>query len=932
VFTVAKRAAGGGGRLLASLLACVLFAGTLAGQTTADCLSCHADHEFVAPAGFFDVPEYLFSVHANVECLDCHTDLVGSDLPHEFDLEPVSCVPCHAEQVWQHDSSIHGQVAREGRESPSCVSCHGTHGILSPSDPTSPTSPLKVAMLCSQCHESGRPTGPIHGPVVAEMLESFSQRIHGSGLAAGLTVTASCTSCHTAHEILPATDRFSTVHPDNVMGTCTTCHAGYSGIHSEIIAERLWTEAPETIPSCVDCHEPHEERGVAHWSGTANRDCLDCHAATDLTGSQGGELVSMFVDEGAHHGSVHAEVACAQCHVQVDPLLDRPCEAVVSAVDCSVCHAADVEAYHLGAHGQLFAQGDPDAPSCVDCHGVHDVLPNSDPDSPTFAINVPELCGQCHVDGGVAERRRDEHGKTLGGDDPGQFVMSTHGKALTERGLVVTATCTSCHAAHEVLEAEDPRSQVSDERIAETCGTCHMGIEATFRQSIHGQAPSASGERLPSCKDCHHSHAVAPIGEASFRSRALEQCASCHAEQADTFFETLHGKVAQLGTLNAARCSDCHGSHDVHPSTDPASMLSTGNIVQTCAQCHPKAHPQFTDFLTHATHNDPDKYPVLFWTFWAMTSLVVVTMTGAFIHTILFLVRLLLDRKEWIGHKRAARNIQPGQKLYRRFDRNTRVIHLLLVISFLTLSLTGMMLKFSYTPWALALSNALGGFETTGTLHRLAALLLIGVFIVHCQSALRRKRERKQSWLGVVTAPDSILFNLRDLTEFKATMRWFFGRGKHPRYGRYTYWEKFDYFAVFWGVFIIGLSGLILWFPEMATMVLPGGSINLAMIVHSDEALLAVAFIFTVHFFNANFRPDKFPMDMAMFTGRMTLEELKYERPAEYDWMVETGQLEERLVDPFPEAAERGFKLFASLALLVGVSLVVLIAYGLLTA
>ena len=107
----------------------------------------------------------------------------------------------------------------------------------------------------------------------------------------------------------------------------------------------------------------------------------------------------------------------------------------------------------------------------------------------------------------------------------------------------------------------------------------------------------------------------------------------------------------------------------------------------------------------------------------------------------------------------------------------------------------------------------------------------------------------------------------QDLAEFIQSLKWFLRRGPRPAYGRWTYWEKFDYFAVFWGVAIIGATGLLLWFPVVFTRVLPGWVLNVATIIHSDEALLAVGFIFTVHFFNTHFRPEKFPMDTVIFTG-----------------------------------------------------------------
>jgi cytochrome b subunit of formate dehydrogenase len=174
------------------------------------------------------------------------------------------------------------------------------------------------------------------------------------------------------------------------------------------------------------------------------------------------------------------------------------------------------------------------------------------------------------------------------------------------------------------------------------------------------------------------------------------------------------------------------------------------------------------------------------------------------------------------------------------------------------------------------------------------------------------------------------VFNWQDAREFWQSIKWFFGKGPRPRYGRYTYWEKFDYFAVFWGMLIIGTTGLLLWFPEVFTVILPGWTVNVATILHSDEALLAVAFIFTVHFFNTHFRPDKFPMDPVIFTGQVPLEELERDKPREYEEMVRDGTLEQRLVDPYPAKIERWFRIFAYVALAVGLTLIALIVYSML--
>jgi cytochrome b subunit of formate dehydrogenase len=267
-----------------------------------------------------------------------------------------------------------------------------------------------------------------------------------------------------------------------------------------------------------------------------------------------------------------------------------------------------------------------------------------------------------------------------------------------------------------------------------------------------------------------------------------------------------------------------------------------------------------------------------------------------------------------------------------RFSRKNRALHGCMVVSFLSLALTGMTLKFSYTSWAVFLSHVLGGFETAGFIHRAAALVMFGTFIAHLQDLYRQKKEKHKSWLSLIFGPESLVPNGRDFREFIATMKWFVGRGKRPQYGRWTYWEKFDYFAVFWGIFIIGSTGLTLWFPIFFTRIIPGSFINVATIIHSDEALLATGFIFTVHFFNTHLRPEKFPMDTTVFTGRMTLAELKRDKPREYQELVASGKLQENLAGPHPEIVVKGIRAFAWIALSLGTGIVVWIIYAMLFA
>jgi cytochrome b subunit of formate dehydrogenase len=270
----------------------------------------------------------------------------------------------------------------------------------------------------------------------------------------------------------------------------------------------------------------------------------------------------------------------------------------------------------------------------------------------------------------------------------------------------------------------------------------------------------------------------------------------------------------------------------------------------------------------------------------------------------------------------------PAEKEYLRFDRFSRQLHVLVIVSFLGLALTGMTLKFSDLGWARFLSKLLGGFESTGYIHRICALITFSYFGLHFFDLVRKKRKDGRSWWKFLTGPDSMLPNKKDLQDFWGTLKWFIGLGPRPAYGRWTYWEKFDYFAVLWVVTFIGLSGLVLWFPEAATRIFPGWFINVATIIHSDEALLAVGFIFVIHFFNTQLRPDKFPSDPVIFTGRMPLEELKEERPREYAEALETGTLEARLVEPLPPKVVRGMKIFGWTALSIGIMLILLIIWA----
>ncbi len=272
------------------------------------------------------------------------------------------------------------------------------------------------------------------------------------------------------------------------------------------------------------------------------------------------------------------------------------------------------------------------------------------------------------------------------------------------------------------------------------------------------------------------------------------------------------------------------------------------------------------------------------------------------------------------------------EKQVLRFTRLNRGLHFFMILSFLNLALSGMTLKFSYTGWARFLSSLYGGFESAGYLHRFSALVMVTVFIIHIVDLIKNKRKEAGSFKDLIIGPRSMMFNKKDLNDFIGSIKWFLGKGERPEYGRWTYWEKFDYFAVFWGMIVIGSTGFILWFPEFFTLFIPGFMINVATIIHSDEALLATGFIFTVHFFNTHLRPEKFPMDVCIFTGRVSLEEFKLDRPKEYEEIVRNGVLNKYLIEAYPPIVLKAIKLFGWTVLIIGFSMIIWIIYAMIFA
>jgi cytochrome b subunit of formate dehydrogenase len=234
-----------------------------------------------------------------------------------------------------------------------------------------------------------------------------------------------------------------------------------------------------------------------------------------------------------------------------------------------------------------------------------------------------------------------------------------------------------------------------------------------------------------------------------------------------------------------------------------------------------------------------------------------------------------------------------GGRYFTRFSPGQRYLHAVLFTTFLGLAATGLPMRFSESIWARKFASLVGGFGAIIFFHKLFAVVLTLAFLIHVRDLFSRAFIHREK--GIFWGSTSMVANWKDAKDLFGHLRWFLGLGPKPQFERYAYWEKFDYWAVFWGMIVIGFSGYAMWFAPFFARFLPGWALNAVLVIHSEEGLLAILFIFSIHFVNTHLRPDSFPMDMVIFTGVESEEEFKHKRPEEYARAAAQGKLESRI-------------------------------------
>jgi DnaJ-class molecular chaperone len=298
-----------------------------------------------------------------------------------------------------------------------------------------------------------------------------------------------------------------------------------------------------------------------------------------------------------------------------------------------------VKEYGKSVHGVALVKGNGDVALCLNCHGfAHELKKVRDPGSPVYALNLPRTCGTCHGDPDLAKR----HGISITNAYE-LYMDSIHGRAVARSGLLVAANCSSCHGFHGIRPKEDPASKIHRMNIPITCGACHAGVLTEYSESIHGKAVREGKQAAPVCVDCHSAHQIARVETAAWRLEIISECGTCHGESLRTYRDSFHGQVTALGFTRVARCSDCHGFHQIFPASDPRSSISPSNRVVTCQKCHPKANENFVLFSPHADPKDKSRNPGLYYTAQFMNYLMIGVFAFFGLHTSLWLTRSMIE-------------------------------------------------------------------------------------------------------------------------------------------------------------------------------------------------------------------------------------------------------------------------------------------------
>jgi formate dehydrogenase gamma subunit len=679
---------------------------------------------------------------------------------------------------------------------------------------------------------------------------------------------------------------------------------------------------PARVPAQIKATHPLKQ----------DQGCLACHGQADMKSAEGRNI---SIDPGRHAASVHSILSCNDCHTAIK---DYPHPAKVARVQCSTCHAEqaasvpksihgvlgddacqschgdahevngsgqiapakcgqchapEVKEFRESIHGTAATSGDPDAPKCVSCHGpVHQIQPANDAASPVAKKNLPDTCAVCHSSPGFLSRHKIPFAHPIE-----LYRQSVHGRAVAN-GNETAASCSDCHGSHGIFPGRDSRSKINHWNVAAICGQCHGEIGKVYLESVHGQAMKAGASDAPVCSDCHGEHLILGPKEAASLVNAARvstiTCGRCHNDERLTsrynlptdripsYADSYHGLAMREGSQTVANCASCHGVHNIFPASDPRSAVNASNLSKTCGACHAGAGEHFAIGPVHVQTATGPAHPVVKSIRWLYWILIPLTLGFMIVHNLLDLLAKLIRR----GQRR-----ETGGQVS-RMNRNFRIAHWGVMVSFPVLVLTGFALKYPEKWWARPLLFWEGHFAFRGAVHRAAAIILIVSTIYHIIHLVVRRRDR--------LFLKAMLPQSKDIADLIQVFAYNLGFTRiEPRFAKFNYAEKVEYWAFIWGTVVMTVSGFLLWFNNFTLGHFPKWVSDAATAVHYYEALLATFSILLWHFYMVIFDPVVYPMDTSWLTGRGPADHYRHTRP-EYFRTLEQAHL------VGPPAAEAG--------------------------
>jgi cytochrome b subunit of formate dehydrogenase len=560
---------------------------------------------------------------------------------------------------------------------------------------------------------------------------------------------------------------------------------------------------------------------------------------------------------------------------------------------CARCHTGVKSDYAKSAHGVAFAAGTDNAPTCSDCHAEH--VTDAGDSTMVGEVNEVKLCMSCHLDDPNVQSRVGPSAGFIA-----SYETSVHGQAA-KQGNGAAATCVDCHGSHEMKGAADPSSKVWKQTIARTCGACHLAEELEYEQSIHGKAVASGIMASATCTDCHGEHEILSPRDARARiaseNVSSQVCSPCHAsvrltekyglssDRFKTFQDSYHGLAGQAGSVEVANCASCHGIHDIKPSADPTSRIHKSNLAKTCGSCHPGANENFAKGQVHVIASAGGE-EVLYIVSTAYIILLVIVIGGMLIHNLLDFIKK--SRMKLAQRRGLVASHPVSHRLYLRMSLSERVQHGVLLVSFTLLVITGFALRFPNAWWVEPVREISPiMFELRSLTHRVAGVVLVLAGCYHLYYVLFVPRG-KRLMRDLVPVK-------QDITDAVMVLKHNLGLSTtRPKFGRFSYIEKSEYWALVWGTVVMALTGLILWFDNTFLGILSKLWWDVARTVHYYEAWLATLAILVWHFYFVIFNPNTYPLNLAFWKGTLTEEEMEEEHPLELQQIRQSEEATDR--------------------------------------